>query len=417
MTSTWRRDWDVVIIGGGPGGSATATFLADAGFSVLVIDRDEFPRFHIGESLLPSGAEVLLKMGVEPSEGVFIHKRGAQFICDATDRVAEFDFALALDGPPRHAWHVERATFDKLLCDHAASRGAEVRFGVRALDYQVDADGVTIETDRGELRARFMVDASGQHRFIAKKKRSVVPYMDFGRASVFTHFHDVQQHAWDEISPDNDIRIMMVKDGWMWVIPLPGRRLSIGLVSRRQGIRKEWLDEYIGHSKRIRRWIEGARREDETHIIANFSYKNDASFGARYACVGDASCFLDPVFSSGANLALRSAYSMTGFLIGALREEREDDPTLMEAHAAHLQRAYDTFSSLIFRFYHTKIIDNLIFDVPEGGGLRANITSVFTGDVFRYDNDFQEMLLKSRIRPKPGVSLLPKDGARRRARR
>lgn len=406
MSELGTQIWDVVVIGGGPAGSATAAFLADAGFQVLVVDLDTFPRFHIGESLLPSGAEVLLRLGVEIREDIFVFKRGAQFICDASDRVAEFDFSLSLDGPPRHAWHVERSTFDLLLCEHAQKKGATVRFGVRVQDYEITDEGVRLTTDHGEVRARYLVDASGQHRFIAKKKRAVVPYLDFGRASVFTHFHDVQPHAWAEIAPNYDIRIMMVEDGWMWVIPLPGERLSIGLVSRRQGIRREWLDEYIAKSKRITQWTQGARREESTHIISNFSYKNSASFGTRYACVGDASCFLDPVFSSGANLALRSAESMVTHLIPALREGREADPHLMDAHDAFVQRAYDTFSSLIFRFYHTKIIDNLIFDVPPDGDLRANITSVFAGDVFRYDNDFQEMLLSSRIRPRPGISLL-----------
>lgn len=411
MSESLPRHWDVLVIGAGPGGSAAAAFLADAGLSVLVFDRDQFPRFHIGESLLPSGAKVLAKLGIEPDPDVFIHKRGAQFVCDATDRVAEFDFSYAMPGPPRHSWHVERATFDALLASHAEKRGAVIRFGVRVLDYAIDEDGVALETDAGCFTARYLIDASGQNRFIATKKRSVVPYLDFGRAAVFTHFHEISDEAWAEIGPNFDIRIMMVEDGWIWVIPLPGNRLSIGLVSRRQGIRKEWLDEYLGRSKRVTRWTLGARREEETHIIANFSYKNSASFGSRYACVGDAACFLDPVFSSGANLALASADSLCGHLIPALAEGREADPKLLNAHEAHLQRAYDTFSSLIFRFYHTKIIDNLIFDVPEAGDLRANITSVFTGDVFRYDNEFQEMLLQSRIRPKPGVSLLKNTGS------
>lgn len=399
------RMWDVVIIGGGPGGAASAAFLAKGGLSVLVLERDAFPRFHIGESLLPSGFAVLQHLGVPIDEETFVFKRGAQFICDATDRVAEFDFQYALEGQPRHAWHVERASFDTLLCEHARQSGATIEHGVTVKDFEIDAHGVTLETDAGTVRGRYLIDASGQQRFMAKKKRAVVPYMDFGRASVFTHFHDVQQHAWDVIAPNYDIRIMMVRDGWMWVIPLPGRRLSVGLVSRRQGIKEAWLDEYIGASKRITAWTAGARR-DETHIIANFSYKNREPFGERYVCVGDAACFLDPVFSSGVNLALRSAESVSAHLLAGFAEGREGDPALMEAHAERQERAYDTFSALIFRFYHTKIIDNLIFDVPDAGALRAHVTSVFTGDVFRSDNPFQEMLLSSRIRPRAGESLL-----------
>lgn len=407
MTS---KVWDVLIIGAGPGGSAAASFLADAGMSVLVLDRDHFPRFKIGESLLPSGAEVLLKLGVEPDPDVFLDKIGAQFVCDATDRVAVFDFSLALPGPPRHAWQVERARFDEILANGAKERGAEIRFGTRVRDFTIDEDGVTLHAEEGDFRGRYLIDASGQHRFMATKKRAVLPYLDFGRAAVFTHFHEISDAVWNEvIGPNFDIRIMMIEDGWIWVIPLAGKRLSVGVVSRRRGIKREWLDAYISKSKRLRKWLRGARREEVTHLIGNFSYRNAESFGERYACIGDAWCFLDPVFSSGANLALRSADSLCQALIPALNDGREADPTLTEAHEAYMQRAIDTFSALIFRFYHTKIIDNLIFDVPPDGDLRANITSVFAGDVFRYDNSFQEMLLNSRIRPEPGVSLL-KDG-------
>lgn len=413
MTS---KVWDVLVIGAGPGGSAAAAFLADAGFSVLVLDRDHFPRFHIGESLLPSGAAVLNKLGITPDPDVFLDKMGAQFVCDATDRVAEFDFSLALPGPPRHAWQVERARFDTILAENAQKCGATVRFGVRVRDFSIDDDGVTLTTDDETFRGRYLIDASGQHRFIATKKRAVLPYPDFGRAAVFTHFHEIRDEVWnDVIGPNFDIRIMMIEDGWIWVIPLAGKRLSVGVVSRRRGIKNEWLDEYIRKSKRLTEWLRGARREEETHIIANFSYRNAEAFGVRYACVGDAWCFLDPVFSSGANLALRSADSLCQALIPALKEQREQAADLTAEHEAYMQRAIDTFSALIFRFYHTNIVDNLIFDVPPDGDLRANITSVFAGDVFRYDNAFQDMLLHSHIRPEPGKSLL-KDGVYQRPR-
>src|SRR5699024_2782748 len=110
-----------------------------------------FPRFKIGESLLPSGAEVLLKLGVEPDPDVFLDKIGAQFVCDATDRVAVFDFSLALPGPPRHAWQVERARFDEILANGAKERGAEIRFGTRVRDFTIDEDGVTLHAEEGDF--------------------------------------------------------------------------------------------------------------------------------------------------------------------------------------------------------------------------------------------------------------------------
>lgn len=398
---------DVLIVGAGPAGAASAGFLAREGISVRVLEREAFPRFHIGESLLPAGYEVLEDLGVSCDDpGVFVFKRGARFVCEATERFAEIDFSYALDGPPRHAWHVERAVFDQLLCTHAQAHGAHIDHGVTVTNFAIDKDGVTVETDDGErLRARYLIDASGQHRLVARKKRSVEPFLDFGKAAVFAHFNGVQQHAWDVLAPHHDIWIMMVPDGWIWVIPLPGQRLSIGLISRKKGIRKEWLSEAIAASPRLREWTRGASQSD-VQLVANFSYQNNAAYGSRYACVGDAACFLDPVFSSGVTLGLVSAQAVSRRLVTALRVETEHDPELLTAYRAQQQRAYDTFASLIFRFYHTKIVDNLIFRAPHDAELRPQVTSVLTGDVFRDDNPFQEMLLSSRMRPRAGHSLL-----------
>src|SRR5699024_846462 len=137
-------------------------------------------------------------------------------------------------------------------------------------DFTIDEDGVTLHAEEGDFRGRYLIDASGQHRFMATKKRAVLPYLDFGRAAVFTRFHEISDAVWNEvIGPNFDIRIMMIEDGWIWVIPLAGKRLSVGVVSRRRGIKREWLDAYISKSKRLRKWLRGARREEVTHLVGN----------------------------------------------------------------------------------------------------------------------------------------------------
>jgi flavin-dependent dehydrogenase len=390
--------WDVVIAGAGPSGTTAATILAQAGHDVLVIDKDEFPRFHIGESLLPLGWNVLESIGISPNEDTYLFKRGAEFVCERTDQSACFKFSEALPGPPRHAWQVERSTFDRQLRDRAVEAGATVKHGYQATAFEASASGVTLETNRGEITARFFIDATGQNRFVARKKRSVRPLKEFGKAAVYSHFTDISDEAWSDFAPHHDIRIMMVDKGWGWVIPLPGRRLSIGLVSKRRGISPDWLGQYIESSPLLTRWTEGADAT-EPSIASNFSYENTASYGSRYVCIGDAACFLDPVFSSGVSLGLEGAYRVSHLLHEALTRGAEADPALLDNYAATMKRAYDTFAAMIYRFYNTKFVDNMIFGAPRDGELRAGVTSVLAGDAFRADNPFQDMLLRSRRRP------------------
>lgn len=387
--------WDVVVVGAGPAGSTGAALLASDGWRVLVLEKAQFPRFHVGESLLPAGLDVQRRIGLVPDAATFVYKRGAEFVCEATGRRATFDFGDALPGPPRHAWQVDRARFDLMVRDCAVARGAEVRHGVTVRGFTVEADGVRVETDQGVERARFLIDATGQDRLVARRERAVVPYRGFGRAAVFGHFNGIGDAALDEIGPGGDIRIMIVEDGWAWVIPLPERRLSVGIVSRRGGISAADLDAYVARSPMVGRWTAGTTR-GETHLVSNFSFRNAASFGRRYACVGDAACFLDPVFSSGVTLAMTSAEQCADVLSAALAAGREGEPALMAEVEAHMETGYAVFAALIDRFYNTRFVDNLIFGVPVEGDFKPAVTSVLAGDVWREDNVFREMLRRSR---------------------
>ena len=180
-SGTTNEEWDVIVAGAGPGGSSIATILALAGRRVLVVEREEFPRFHIGESLLPASGLVCSLLGVEPSPEIFFFKRGAQFVHEASGRSQTFDFAEALPGPQRFAWHVERARFDELLRDRAVEVGAVLRHGFEVEDVAIDAAGASVEISesgdgaspaRMTERARYFIDATGQDRFLARKHGS-----------------------------------------------------------------------------------------------------------------------------------------------------------------------------------------------------------------------------------------------------
>jgi flavin-dependent dehydrogenase len=390
--------WDVIVIGGGPGGSTSAALLVTRGLRVLVLEKEIFPRFHIGESLLPAAGLAHDVLQIAPRSDTFQYKAGAQFVCEATDRTVSFNFAEAMPGPPRHAYHVERARFDTLLLERAAELGAVVRHGVRAAGVEFSETTGQVHTDHGIESARFIIDATGQDRLLARQQRSVEPYRHFGKAASFMHFEDVHADTLAEFAPDNEIRIMMLKEGWAWVIPLPGARLSVGLVSRIAGMGEDDVVHYVDSSPRLSRWTRGAART-KRHLIGNFSYRNSKRSGRRFACVGDAACFIDPVFSSGVSLAMLGAENLVARLAPALLagNEAELQPDLPTEQ--QMQRGYDTFAALVYRFYNTRFVDNFIMSAPASGELRPEVTSVLAGDVMRTDNRFQDMLLASRINP------------------
>src|SRR4051794_14984213 len=229
--SSARRE--AVVVSGGPAGSTTANVLAQAGAVVLVLEKATFPRFHIGESLLPIDLPIFRRLGIELDPATFLRKDGAEFLDESTGQSVVFSFAEGLTGLAPHAYQVERAAFDHALLLAARARGAEVREGVRVAGISPGSEDVAVETTGGEtLRARFLVDASGQDAMLGRAGRTVEPLKGFGRVAVFRHYHGLGAEVADELAATGNIKVLMIPEGWMWLIPLSGARLSVGLVSR-----------------------------------------------------------------------------------------------------------------------------------------------------------------------------------------
>ena len=387
---------DVIIIGGGPAGSTAANLLSQAGHRVRLLEKEHFPRFHIGESLLPIDLPIFARLGVQLDPAAFIRKDGAEFIDERSGQSATFLFSEALDGTPKSAYQVERSRFDHVLLQRAATLGADVRQGVAVQEVTTDQASASVLTRDGAThRARFIIDATGQDALLARTNHTVQPLKGFGIAAVFRHYDGIDPAIAAELMATGNIKVLMVPMGWMWLIPLAGRRLSVGIVSQKTGLGPELLASATAESPLIQRLIAGAVAT-EPRIIRNFSYRNRRAYGTRWACIGDAACFLDPVFSSGVSLAMLSAEFLTDRLGAALREGREADPQLMAAHSKHMEVGYRSFAALIHRFYNHEMVRRLFFVETRGEVMRSGITSVLAGDLWRdKENPFQQTLLRS----------------------
>lgn len=407
-----QTSFDVIVVGGGPAGSCVANLLAQDGVSVVVLERERFPRFHVGESLLPTELAVLERLGVDLDALGCLRKRGAIFIDERTGRRASFSFDEGLPGTPGHAHHVERASFDHALLRAAARAGAENRERHEVVGVELPADGMgsdghvqvrarDLDDDGHELEfhGRYLIDATGQQALLARRAKTVEPYREFGRAAAFRRYEGLVPAVITELHERGDVLILLVDDGWMWAIPLASGDLSVGIVKTKGKVGPALLERAVAESALLSRLTAGAS-PGIVRVVGNFSYRNTAPHGPRYACIGDAACFLDPVFSSGVALAFAGAEKLADLLGPALREGCEHEAALMVPLAEHMAPAYEAFERFIHRFYHTRMVDNvLLAERDRSHELRSGVISVLAADVWREDNPFQNMLMRARRRP------------------
>jgi flavin-dependent dehydrogenase len=314
MTS-W--DYEVAVIGGGPGGASAATLLARRGRSVLVLERDTFPRFHIGESQLPWSNEIFDMLGVKEKVAAagFVRKWGASFLSEDGGAEQYADFAQAVETPTPQTFQVPRARFDELLLDHAASCGAVVKQGCRVTGAEFAEDCVTLTTtdSGGERRVRvgMIVDASGRSGFLAKR---------IGRHAVDPRLRNIAVHAQFEGIPrpvgrrQGDIRMLTRPDmGWVWLIPISESVISVGAVVPQtvhahasKATAEESLHHYLSTTPGSEALFRDAKRVSGAQFDADYSYLGTHLRADRCVVVGDAAAFLDPIFSTGVLLALQS---------------------------------------------------------------------------------------------------------------
>jgi FAD-dependent halogenase len=370
MSAAEFEDADVVIVGGGPGGSTLASLIAMQGHRVVLLEKGNFPRYQIGESLLPStvhGICRLIGVSDELAQAGFTQKRGGTYRWGSNPEPWTFAFSLSskIAGETSYAYQVERRKFDKILLDRARHLGADVREGhpvtdvisdddrVRGVSY-IDADGKA-----GQIRANYVVDASGNQSRIYKQVGGERKYSDFFRSlALFGYFEGGKR-----LPPPNSGNILSAAfdNGWFWYIPLSGTLTSVGAVVQRELAGKiqkdpeEALQAFIAECPMISDYLRDAKRitdgdYGQVRVRKDYSYHNERFWRPGMVLIGDAACFVDPVFSTGVHLATYSAL-LAARSINSVLAQIVDEQTAFQEFELRYRREYGVFCEYLMCFY------------------------------------------------------------------
>lgn len=384
------EECDVLVIGGGPGGSTISALLARKGWRVTMVEKDFHPRFHIGESLLPHNLKIFDDLGIlEDLEAIGRFKPGADFTAPDYDGRMNVKFAMAFGPCPPNSYQVKRADLDHLLFKTAATAGATVVEGVKVKDVAFRGDGsvrVAGSSTEGRPRAwtaRFLVDASGRDTFMGNKLRLKERNPRHRSAALYAHYAGVEPRRGDETG---NISIYWFAHGWFWSIPLRDGLTSIGAVcrpdylqSRRMAL-EDFLRQTIAQCPGLDARMKEATIATAAATTGNYSYSCRKMWGDRFLMIGDAYSFIDPVFSSGVYLAMQGAVFGAATVDACLRKPARQ-ATYMRRHAAKVERGLRTLSWFIYRFNEPAF--RRLFMRPRNIlRMRDGIVSFLAGDVY-----------------------------------
>ncbi len=380
--------YDVAIIGGGPGGSTAATLLARVGRRVVVLEREKFPRFHIGESLLPFSLQAFDRLGVrEKLDRAFMPKHGGQIVAACGSKDIKFYFKDGFRSRRDRSYQVTRSEFDQLLLDHSRENGAEVREETTVNGISFGRDGVELNVEtagRGSsvVRALYLLDCSGRQTVVGNFFQLKKSYEHLQKFSLFAHYENVDR-------PDGIdgtlIRMVRGLDRWFWMIPLSPTRMSVGVVMDTSTFRtmklspEAALDQCINEQPMMLEKMTRAERVTPVHSAGDYSYRNAPLYGERWLLVGDAAGFIDPVFSSGVFLAIGSAEKAADALDRVLDDESLG-PRLFKRYARTLNRVMDTYLTFVTAWYSGKEFMEVFLNPTNMLQIAPAVNSVLAGN-------------------------------------
>jgi flavin-dependent dehydrogenase len=386
-----KFDFDVIVAGGGPAGSSTANFLRQKNRSVLVLERERFPRFHIGESLLPFGNEIWRELGVlDKMDARFIHKPGAKFIHEESGAEFTYYFENAIRGGHPYAFQVKRADFDNMLLEHAQSLGADVRQETRVDDVSFAGDGVTVSaTTEGKsytVSAPLFVDATGRDALIAGRRQLKVPDgLVTTNAAVHSMYKNVDRSCGAD---EGNIVIGLFDGGWWWMIPFKDGDTSVGMVFEKsftkvhRGLSTEqMMDAAVEQLPYLKRYLKDATRLLPVGAQGNWSYRATQFYGDRLLLVGDAAAFVDPLFSTGVLFAVYGARFAAQHLDAALTDG-DFSAARLAPYQEQCVAGMDIFKGLVHEFY-SQNLRKLLLSSARNPTVCAVITSLLAGDVYK----------------------------------
>jgi len=385
-----EQTYDVIILGCGPSGATAGMKLARNGYRVLILDKQVFPRFHVGESMMPVMLQMTRELGLGERCDKLpqVPKLGAEFAfpLDADEQTLRFSFTQSLTPGPLDSLNIERSHYDNLLMDGAKEAGCEVREGVRveAIERLAHHD-VAVRFAGGRATGRWLIDATGQATLVARHLGTKKGIANLRKTAFFGHFTGVDRLAEDE---EGYPTIVMFEEGWFWIIPINETVTSCGLVLDRDAVKRagvpagqmfRWAAE---RTPLMARRLEHAQfpAMASANVISDYSYKCDPYAGPGYFLVGDAASFLDPIFSTGVALGMAGAIE-TARLI----EEIDAGKTTPKSAHRQYKRFIDGSSKHLFSLVHSYYDHGFRELMMNGSGpaqMHRAVISLLAGHVF-----------------------------------
>lgn len=394
-----KSDCDVLIIGAGPAGTTTSALLAEKGHRVLTLEREKFPRYHIGESLLPFTYQPLKRLGLidRMKKSAFVKKYSVQFVSPSGRASLPFYFFSRYDRETiAQTWQVLRSEFDQMLLDNARAKGADIREEITVKELLKEGQrvvGARAQTKDGkvtEFRAPITLDCTGKESFSAVRNnwRMKDPYLN--KIAVWTYYKGAVR---DEGIDEGATTVAYVPDkGWFWYIPQHNDMVSVGVVAEgkyltRDGVKspEAIFKREIEQNQWIKKHLASGTQVGNHFLTSEYSYHAKHCGTDGLLLVGDAFAFLDPVFSSGVMLALKSGVLAADAVHQAIVEQ-DYSPERFSEYASFLRQGVENMRKLVYAFYDPKFsFKKLIDKYPDAAG---EITDCLSGDV---NKDFSQL--------------------------